>query len=173
MADFVTRRRHGVTRRMRLRGHDYRAPGYYFLTVTVEDGRCLFGRIRDAVFEPLQAGDVVAREWIRLQDRFPTLEWDEYCVMPNHFHALIGVQMVCPQEDVGPSVSSVMQAFKSITTVRYGEGVRSSGWPGYRGRLWHTGFHDHVIRSERELDRIRDYIVGNPAKWNEDRFYMP
>lgn len=171
MTDFATRRRVGVSRRLRLKGHDYREAGYYFLTVTMEEGACLLGRVVDGQFLPSPAGTMVVREWQALSDRFPSLSWDLFCAMPNHFHSLIGVGIDASPEDGRISISSVMQAFKSITTVKYGEGVRQLGWPRYRGRLWHTGFHDHVVRSEADLERIRDYIEANPSRWNEDRYF--
>lgn len=171
MDGFVTGRRVGVTRRLRLKGHDYREGGYYFLTVTIQDGRCLLGRVVDSVFLPSAAGAMVQSEWEALSGRFAGASWDMSCVMPNHFHALIGLGIDQDFESNRVSISSVMQAFKSITTVKYGTGVRQHGWPSYGGRLWHTGFHDYIVREERDLDRIRDYIESNPAMWNEDRFY--
>jgi hypothetical protein len=36
---------------------------------------------------------------------------------------------------------------------------------------WQTRFHDHIIRNEEEYQRIAEYILNNPAKWNEDKFY--
>jgi putative transposase len=31
---------------------------------------------------------------------------------------------------------------------------------------WHPRYYDHIIHSSRELDRIRDYIINNPVKWD-------
>lgn len=39
----------------------------------------------------------------------------------------------------------------------------------YPGKLWQHGFFDHVIRNERELAAIREYIVNNPMRWHLDR----
>lgn len=156
---------------MRLKGHNYGDAGFYFLTVTLEQGACLLGRVMDGQFQPSPAGTMVVREWQELSARFPAITWDLSCAMPNHFHSLIGLGIDALPEDNRLTVSAVMQAFKSITTVKYGEGVRQYGWPRYMGRLWHTGFHDHVVRSEAELERIREYIEANPSRWNEDRYY--
>ena len=32
---------------------------------------------------------------------------------------------------------------------------------------WHSRFHDHIIRNEKELERISEYIIYNPKKWKE------
>ena len=38
-------------------------------------------------------------------------------------------------------------------------------------RLWQGRYHDHIIRNERELKYIRNYIGTNPERWPEDKFY--
>ena len=42
---------------------------------------------------------------------------------------------------------------------------------GEVGPLWQRGYHDHIIRCERDRERIFAYIKDNPRKWAEDRFY--
>jgi hypothetical protein len=36
--------------------------------------------------------------------------------------------------------------------------------------VWHEKFHDHVVRDQADLDRIREYISNNPGQWAEDRY---
>jgi putative transposase len=36
---------------------------------------------------------------------------------------------------------------------------------------WQSRFHDHTVRNGEEYERISDYIVNNPAKWEADRFF--
>jgi len=36
---------------------------------------------------------------------------------------------------------------------------------------WQTRFHDHIIRNNDEYQRIQQYIINNPAKWCDDKFY--
>ncbi len=33
---------------------------------------------------------------------------------------------------------------------------------------WQSRFHDHIIRDERALINIRNYIINNPANWETD-----
>jgi REP element-mobilizing transposase RayT len=40
---------------------------------------------------------------------------------------------------------------------------------GYDNFAWQPRFYDHVIRDEQLLDQIREFIVNNPAKWDEDQ----
>ena len=36
--------------------------------------------------------------------------------------------------------------------------------------IWQSRYHDHIIRNEREFNMIRQYVLSNPARWNDDRF---
>jgi putative transposase len=38
--------------------------------------------------------------------------------------------------------------------------------------LWLGRYHDHIIRNEADLNRIREYVLNNPARWQEDVFYI-
>ncbi|MBI4527383.1 MAG: transposase [Deltaproteobacteria bacterium] len=67
------------------------------------------------------------------------------------------------------SLPDVMHRFKTITTKQYAEGVKRSGWPVFRDRLWQRNYYEHVVRNEESLNRIRRYIVENPEHWAFDR----
>ena len=36
---------------------------------------------------------------------------------------------------------------------------------------WQTRYHDHIIRDDAEYQRISDYIIQNPSRWQDDKFY--
>ncbi|MDZ4711579.1 MAG: hypothetical protein SGI89_04565 [bacterium] len=36
---------------------------------------------------------------------------------------------------------------------------------------WQPRFHDHIIRSANEIEKISNYIINNPIKWQEDKFF--
>ena len=40
---------------------------------------------------------------------------------------------------------------------------------GQDGFAWQTSYYEHIIRNERELNAIRQYIANNPAQWEVDR----
>jgi REP element-mobilizing transposase RayT len=39
---------------------------------------------------------------------------------------------------------------------------------GFDGFAWQRGYHEHVIRAEADLNRIREYIMNNPLRWDQD-----
>ncbi len=60
----------------------------------------------------------------------------------------------------------IIGAFKSITTHKYIDGVKLRNWSRFRKRLWQLRYHDHVIRNDNELKRIREYIIANPLNYH-------
>ena len=69
------------------------------------------------------------------------------------------------------SLSDVVHRFKSFTTAKYRHGVKHAGWPPFPGKVWQRNYWEHVIRDERALQQIREYVVNNPARWAEDRMH--
>jgi hypothetical protein len=37
--------------------------------------------------------------------------------------------------------------------------------------VWKRNYYEHVIRNESDLYYVREYVLNNPARWKEDRFY--
>jgi REP element-mobilizing transposase RayT len=60
-------------------------------------------------------------------------------------------------------LGAIVRAFKSAVTKRVNDLRATSG-----ARIWQRGYHEHIIRDEEELDRIREYITLNPQRWAED-----
>jgi putative transposase len=171
MVGFGTRnRRDAITSRFRLRNYDYSTPGLYFVTVCTEGRVTRFGRVVDDVMIPNDPGQMVSDLWFELSIGFPGVMVDAWVTMPNHVHALIGIGLEQPEVLERPTLPDVMHWYKSKSTNLYIKGVKTAGWPRFDRRLWQPGYHEHIVRDDRDLDRIRDYIEGNPANWQEDVF---
>jgi REP element-mobilizing transposase RayT len=67
-----------------------------------------------------------------------------------------------------PTVSEMMQWFKTMTTNDYIKNVKTNNWPTFNKHVWQRSFYDHVIRNERSLNAIREYILDNPVNWQQD-----
>jgi hypothetical protein len=37
---------------------------------------------------------------------------------------------------------------------------------------WQSRYYDHIIRNNQALENIREYMLGNPAKWSEEKFFQ-
>jgi REP element-mobilizing transposase RayT len=151
---------------MRLKDFDYRSRGAYFVTVSLHERAGLLGSLDGAAggVRLNDAGKMIDRWWRELPQKFQTVILDAYTVMPDHFHGIVflgcGVAEVS-QETV--SLSTAIQWFKTMTTAEYFRGVHEGRWRRVDRRLWQRGFYDHIIRTERDLIEIRDYIERNPG----------
>ena len=127
------------------------------------------------VLNPL--GQAIQEEWLRTVIIRPYVELDEYIVMPNHVHGIImvkehgrGTMHRAPTierfgKPVSGSLPTIVRGFKSASTKRIN---RLRGTPGQH--VWQRNYYEHIIRDERSLNRIRQYIFNNPQQWHVDRY---
>jgi putative transposase len=175
-------------RSIRLKGYDYSRAGVYFVTICVQGGLCLLGEVIEGEMRPDAAGEMVERVWLDLPGRFPNIDLDAYRVMPNHFHGLVVILDDDPtvkpkptdkERTVGAGVvptqkatlGAIVGAFKSITTNEYIDGVKELGWRPFERRLWLRNYYEHIVRNEDSLNKIREYIINNPATWTADQLH--
>jgi REP element-mobilizing transposase RayT len=167
-------------RSIRLRGYDYTQAGAYFVTIVMRDRACLFGEVVNGEMRRNDGGRMIEQWWFELNHKFSTVETDEFMIMPNHFHGIVVISglpvgadlRVGPNSEgahVGAPLPTIIQWFKTMTTNTYMRGVKTQGWPRFHGQLWQRNYYEHIVRSESELSRIREYIANNPAQWEMDR----
>ena len=41
----------------------------------------------------------------------------------------------------------------------------------YPDKLWQRSYHDHIIRGEKDYQKIWEYIDTNVVRWEKDCFY--
>ena len=181
----------------RIRGYDYTATGWYFVTICAMNRECLFGEVRNGSEILNEMGRLAVSCWEALPVHFPRVTLDTWVLMPNHLHGILVIKPldidrndpagVGAQHAAPPSGRLLNQdAFleKSRTprlevkagslgaVMRSFKGASTSGvnrLRGFRGpSVWQRNYHDHVIRNAEELNRIRQYILNNPREWEMD-----
>jgi len=92
---------------------------------------------------------------------------DEYVIMPNHFHGIIiinEIDMNCRSEVTSPlrnpKLGNIVAYFKYQSTKLINESQETPG-----AKVWQRNYYDRIIRDEKELQNIRDYIVNNVLVW--------
>jgi len=164
---------------IRLQGYDYTQAGLYFVTICTQNREHLFGKIYDGQLILNEPGKMIEIEWSKLTDRFKNIRLHEYMVMPNHFHAILEIVgatlVVDPDDKIAPSTQNgktlgeMVGSFKSITTVAYIHGVKTNNWKCFDGKLWQRNYWEHIIRNKMAHQRIAQYIIDNPIKWEKDK----
>jgi len=136
-----------------------------------------------------EAGKMIEKWWAKIGKKFPSVETDEYVVMPNHFHGIVVIVGVDPRvrpvadvntdegAHMGAPLQRIIQWFKTMSTNEYIQRIKQNGWQTFPGKLLQRNYYEHIIRNEKELDEIRQYIVNNPLQWvldneNPDRICL-
>ena len=68
-------------RSIRLKGYDYHNAGAYFVTICTKNRECV---LDDPIINA-----IIHNVWYALPSWFPTIELDEFVVMPNHTHFVV------------------------------------------------------------------------------------
>jgi REP-associated tyrosine transposase len=150
-------RPHPERRSPRLRGYDYSQSGAYFVTICTYKRAHWFGRITDAAMVLNTIGQTAAACWDALPEHFAEVELDVYVIMPNHVHGII----ILPGG--GAALGTIIGTYKAAVTRHIHREQRAP--PEH---LWQERYHDQIIRNERALGQIREYIEYNPIRWHED-----
>ena len=156
---------------IRLKGYDYNEAGTYFLTICTENKRCILssvvvtGVLDGPKIKLLPYGEIAERYIRQIDDYYDFLFVEYYVIMPNHIHILLRVEDGGPSRTPVPTiqnsvVSRFISTFKRFCNKECGENI------------WQKRSYDHIVRGQRDYDKIAKYICENPNKWSEDRFYV-
>jgi putative transposase len=73
----------------RLSNWNYSGDGMYFITLVTQNRICNLGKIIDVEMLKSDFGKIVENEWHKSFEMRDELFLDEYCIMPNHIHAIV------------------------------------------------------------------------------------
>ena len=120
---------------IRLKNYDYSSNGYYFVTICTNNKQSFVEKHKQEIEKTL----------LTLPARFSGLTLDYYCLMPTHLHIILIL------DKVKVTLSQIVRAFKALVTKIIGE-----------KSIWQRNYYEHVIRTEKALSKIREYIQNNP-----------
>jgi putative transposase len=75
----------------RLKTFDYSSQGAYFVTVCANVRTNVFGEIVDGEMRLNDSGKMIQQKWLEMHASFSTLILDEFVVMPDHVHMIVGL----------------------------------------------------------------------------------
>lgn len=177
---------------IRLKEYDYSEPGFYFITICVRNKQCILGEIISeenyfdgAKIKLSKLGKIINEVWLLIPEHHNNVELDEFVIMPNHIHGIVvirdidgwkcfapahplsrGVACNAPTREFkkqpSGSLATIVGSFKSATSkiIR-----RINSWEYFS---WQRNYYEHIIRDEKELNKIRNYIINNPLRWFDD-----
>jgi putative transposase len=179
---------------IRLKEYDYTLSGAYFVTIVTHQRDCLLGDIQNGTMVLNAFGQIADECWRFIPEHFPSVELGAYVIMPNHMHGIIiisgvearhadngdgegasvgarhaddgkGAALLRPnvtRPNVKPgSLGAIVRSYKSAVSYRIHKEHTATS-------IWQRNYYEHIIRNDRDLQRITDYINANPLRWNDD-----
>jgi len=160
---------------------DYARDSAYFVTICTNQRRRYFGNIIQGKMIPSQVGTMATTCWHEIKNHATNVRLGEFVLMPDHVHGILvleGNREFLENQSFNPiswqlhprfrnpgknNVSSIIGSYKSAVT-------KQAHRMGHQSFAWQSKFHDHIIRSMDEYERITTYIRNNPMNWPSDRF---
>jgi REP element-mobilizing transposase RayT len=161
-------------RSIRLKEYDYSSPGEYFVTICTHNHGCIFGEIEEEMMRLSPEGEIVKKCWEEISKYSQNVELDEFVIMPNHIHGIIVLTEPVGAIHESPPPLTQQQRRKMILSKIIGRFKMTSAkginlLRNTSGKsVWQRNYYEHIIRSDKDLNNIMDYIINNPAKWFYD-----
>lgn len=164
---------------------DYGWNGSYFITICTKNRKLYFGIIENGEMNLSEIGKIAHQYFFETPDHFPFVKLNAFVIMPNHVHGIIIIdkkpvqtqnfaslpvppihQPPKTKNKFGPqsqNLGSIVRGFKT--------GVKKFATMHNINFTWQPKFHGHIIRNKPECNRIKKYILNNPANWDNDKSY--
>lgn len=170
---------------IRLVGYDYGQTGAYFVTISAYQNQPIFGQITNGKEKHSEIGEIIHREWYRTAEIRKNITLGNFVIMPNHIHGIVYIDIenivLAKDSDFLPlsreyvnqfappsnNLGAIIRGFKSTVTKQVRHLYND---PKYE--VWHINYYEHIIKNENALTYIQNYIINNPQKWEDDRFYL-
>ncbi len=175
----------------RLQNWNYGWNGKYFVTIVTKNREHFFGKIIHGKMYLSEIGENANKCWKEIPEHFPFVVLDEFCVMPNHIHGIVEIDK---KNDGRKNTNVETQNFASLQLTKTPQSKQNQFGPqsknlgsiirGFKigvtkfanknnyNFAWQSRFHEHIIRNEKSLNRIRNYIRTNPQRWENDKFNL-
>jgi putative transposase len=174
-----------INKSLRLKEYNYSHPGAYFVTICTFKSKCLFGEVVKEKMKLNALGKIADSCLTEIPTHFEDTEIAEHVIMPNHVHAVVyvfdqsstnknksvGRRHACDSQRRAFDLQNdckhqklpiIIGSYKSAVTKDINRLITSSDF------RWQTSYHDYIIRNERVLTNICEYIRMNPVNWDHD-----
>ena len=148
----------------RLKKYDYSKNGYYYVTICIYNREEHFSIIENNQMMPNQYGNIAHNAWLDIPNHHDNTELDQFVIMPNHIHGIIIINNFVgngtarsSNNHTNNNLSIIIGSYKSTVTKQIN---RTNNNYTFK---WQKSFHDHIIRTNKSLHNIREYIVNNPS----------
>ena len=154
---------------IRLKDYDYSDDGCYFITICTNNRAKFLSRIvkenklsvgvalqGDPKIELYREGKIIKKHIENINKQKDDIQIIQYVIMPDHIHFILSIDKKGSPWSATPTVPKIINSFKSIVSKEIGKPI------------WQRNYYEHIIRNEKELEEIIQYIEYNPISNEED-----
>ncbi|GGH20517.1 transposase [Mucilaginibacter phyllosphaerae] len=153
----------------RLEGWDYGSHALYFVTICTKDRVPYFGIVEKkeqdiSSLKNTLIADIAYNNWLKIPQFHPYIELEGFVIMPDHIHGILFINK--PDKDTWELNKAGGQSKNLASVIRgYKSSVKQYAVLNNVDFSWQPGYYDRVIRNEKELANIQQYIYDNPDNW--------
>lgn len=145
------------------------APGVYFFAICMDRDAPVLGKITGGVMKPNAIGRAVESHWRNMPRIFGNIRLETFALMPDHIHGIVAIEDATHEDAThkdGPqnSLAAVLRTFKSVSAREINKRRQTPGHP-----LWQWGHEEYRLQDAAALEKMRDYIVSSPVRWQAGR----
>ncbi|MFA6008520.1 MAG: transposase [Desulfobacteraceae bacterium] len=157
---------------IRFNNYNYAKNGTYFITLCTQNREHTFGTITNRTMILNDLGSFVQKTWHDLPNHNPSVDLNAFVIMPNHIHGVVVIESKRADMghfgtglEPGPThgLTEIVRQLKTFSSKRINQFRQTPGI-----QVWQRNYFEHIIRNDEEWNSVREYIMFNPAKWDED-----
>ena len=188
-------------KKMRLKDYDYSKEGLYYITICTDNRKLLFGNVNTDIGIMIlnEFGKIAQENWNETERIRDNIKLHQFIIMPNHIHVIIeithrrgvlhtpgiekhipeikthtspdieNIKKNTPPQSPKQTIGSIIRGYKASVTKKINLLIEKGDLP--RNKIWQRSYYDHIIRDEKDYNRITNYIINNPLNWKHDDFY--
>ena len=144
-----------IRKSTRLKNFDYSSRRYYHIIVCTHNRSCIFGMNENLT----EYGIIAKNELLNIPEHFDCVCIEKYMIMPDHIHIVLSVGCHSAEARL-INLSTIIGLYKSGVSK-----IIHQYQPNLK--VWQKSFYDEIIRNEKALYEICNYIEYNPTIWIE------
>ena len=182
---------------IRLKNYDYSQKGSYFITLVTQDRIHLFGKIEDGKMILNTVGKILEEEWRNTIQLRPNIALGEFIIMPDHMHMIITITAQMERKvdkewihsnpkSPSQTIGAIIRGFKGASTKKINQFLNSTGESQfapttesqfaptefYKNKIFQRNYYEHIIRNQKDYNRIEQYIIDNPMNWKKKKLNL-
>ncbi len=111
-------------------------------------------------------GKILEKHIKLMNQKYSHIKIDNYVIMPNHFHLILSITDEFAKNGASETAAPYNNEISKFISL-----LKRYCNQKYSKNIWQRSFHDHIIRGEKDYQKIWEYIHTNVLQWELDCFY--